>query len=290
MSDNLTCPAGQRLLRYTPTEPIHLDCSPCLHHERSGKERRVWCARGGFPARPKCVAGICRHFQTPRQLFVRRLHPDRRRAQAAKSEPAPDFIGDGPGEIGTQWDPYDYVGKEPSEPAKREGFDPAMIPGLVGTSGSAVPRCQDCKWGRAGVWKDFCWKGFIGDGNSPPKQNMARREGEPCGPGGKLFEPIAPQEPTSPSPGRIAEIRQAVETVPGREEGTWLRAGHDARSAIIIASGHIMLHYLLDALDASEAQRIAAEQVLAIVEAENVQLRSLIPDRIEPISNGTVKQ
>ena len=113
MSDNLTCPAGQPLKWFRDSPEYipafrHLDGATCFHQKRSGKERRVWCARGNFSARPGCITGYCGHPTVQSaQLFTRRGHPYRRGAQAAKPKPAPDFIGDGPGEIGTQWDPYD---------------------------------------------------------------------------------------------------------------------------------------------------------------------------------------
>ena len=100
MSDDLTCPAGQRLRQIRhPARPYqglqHIDGSPCLHKERSGKERRD---DDGY-----------------RAAVIRGQRVGRRNGGDRRHTPTPDFISDGPGEIGTQFDPYDCVGKEPPE-------------------------------------------------------------------------------------------------------------------------------------------------------------------------------
>ena len=312
MSDDLTCPVGQRLLRYTPTEHTHTDGSPCLHRERSGKERRDpkhaairihihdglhYGARSGSSC-PSCheiqlfrkravmdrrhvqaaklkaeepipfyaQEGVCLLHANPycekcnvrsgkerrADLFLEqqrhgwiargRLHDDRqgrdrRRAQVAKPKPAPDFIGDGPGEIGTQFDPYDCVGKEPlvfycgtcGSPSHQSDVDSGVFVGGISLNGRP-PHSKEMKYR---LWfHDFPLSGEADPPGEPGERCKAQ------------FDPASIPGLVGPPPEQIAETLLVVAKHLG-DDGSLAFAGICMKAAA--------------ALDASEARRIETE-------------------------------
>ena len=245
MSDDLTCPAGQRLRQIRhPARPYqglqHIDGSPCLHKERSGKERRD---DDGY-----------------RAAVIRGQRVGRRNGGDRRHTPTPDFISDGPGEIGTQFDPYDCVGKEPPEvspPSERiaEIRRELHEPKTQEYSSWRVWKREYDAWLQSDYFlraKDLLAALDASEARRIAAENRAAHtlRGVKFGSGEKaMTDETTRQEPkeipivsAAPSPERIAEIRDRQKGYePHTTDGAWW---------------HLAAIDLLAALDASEARRV----------------------------------
>ena len=219
----------------------NLDYTPRLQQKRSGKERRDPDPNSDFPAiRTHIHDGLAYGAYNGHscsgcgeiQLFRKRDVVDRRCAQAAKLK-----------------------AEEPIPFYTQEGV--CLL--------HANPYCEKCnvrsgreRRGSLGFYAQGVGIAARGGPRGGSRNSSAGRRCSPTldfigdGPG----EPK--KVPTAPSLGRIAEIREWA-------AARWARPE-------IEAHGFKAACDLLAALDASEARRIAAEQALAIVEAENARL------------------